>query len=305
METLDSISNLGSLDATVHSRIPSNLILPCSESIWALPEAAVNSRLMDHLNYSSAFSLCVILATSELSAVHAFLKIPVNMEILEERDTWQSGAQKIDEKLTLWRDEFVAAVYRLINAEYAHQRRPEMDPYVILTNCVLNTAVITLLQRLAMCPEGIENTLAPWAFANNRCVYACENTAFKVRHMEEQELLNCTPHLIFPIFSAARFYIVHSKALDADVPANLHSLAFALHVCGNRWLLARLCETTIRTAVADYRTPVTESRVPIQFYDLKYTTLEILDTLLDWAETVDKEPYAFSNEVSTSAQTAF
>ena len=183
-----------------------------------------------------------------------------------------------------WRDEFVAAVFRLINAEYAHHERPEMDAYVVLTNCVLNTAVIALLQQRAPCPQGIEQVVEPWAFASNRCVYACENTAFKVRQMDEDELLICHPHLIFSIFVAARFYIVHSKALDANVPTNLHSLAFALHTCGKRWPLARIYEHVIRVAVAEYRTPIALSRVPKDFYDLQRTTFEISDALIAWAE---------------------
>lgn len=104
--------------------------------------------------------------------------------------------------------------------------------------------------------------------------------------MQEHELLDCSPHLVVSIFAAARFYIVHSKAVDADVPRNLHSLAFALYVCGGRWLLARRCEAIIRTAVAEYRTPVMESQVPAKFYDLKESTIGILEELVGWAEKV-------------------
>ena len=205
------------------------------------------------------------------------------MSSFEERDTWQSEAQQIDERLTAWRDEFVAAVFRLINAEYAHHERPEMDAYVVLTNCVLNSAVITLLQQRAPCPEGIERVAEPWTFATNRCVYACENTAFKVRQMDEDEMLICHPHLIFSIFIAARFYIVYSKAVNANVPTNLHSLAFALHTCGKSWRIARLYEHIIRIAVSEYRTPIASSRVPRDFYDLRLTTFEINETMMNWA----------------------
>lgn len=38
-------------------------------------------------------------------------------------------------------------------------------------------------------------------------MYACENMAAKIRRMEEDELKNCSPCLILPIFVAARFYI--------------------------------------------------------------------------------------------------
>lgn len=284
IETLESISTIGARHQAVTCHTSAKPLLPCSDSFWAYPETILSETQIRPYHYCSAFSLCIILAVSELSNVHAFLRKPVNMENFEERDAWQSDAQRIDERLTAWRDEFVAAVFRLINAEYAHHERPEMDAHVVLTNCVLNTAVIALLQQRAPCPRGIEQTVEPWAFASNRCVYACENTAFKVRQMDEEELLICHPHLIFSIFVAARFYIVHSKALDANVPTNLHSLAFALHTCGKRWPLARKYEHLIRVAVAEYRTPISASKVPREFYDLRLPTFEIVDALTEWAD---------------------
>ncbi|KAK5691998.1 hypothetical protein LTR97_011169 [Elasticomyces elasticus] len=286
IEMLDHVAAIGARYTVGAALTPGNPLLPCSDSMWAFPEDVMNENHIRPYHYCSAFSLCVILATSELSGVHNFLLKPVMMQDFEQRDTWQSEAQRIDERLTMWRDEFVAAAYRLINAEYVHHDRPEMDPYIVLTNCVLNAAVITLLQQRVPCPSGTEQDVEPWAFASSRCIYAAENTAFKVRQMEEDELRICHPHLIFSIFVAARFYFVHSKALDANVPTNLHSLAFALHTCGKRWPLARTYERIIRIAVAEYRTPIAASTVPKEFFDLKLTTLEITDVLGEWVESV-------------------
>jgi hypothetical protein len=289
IEMLDSMSALGARYTTPSSLTPGNPLLPCSDSAWAYPAAVLTETQIRPYHYVSAFSLCVVLSTNELSKVEEFALTPVDMTNFEERDAWQSNAQVIDERLTGWRDEFVAAVYRLINAEFPHHDRAEMDPYIVLTNCVLNAAVITLLQRRALCPAGVEQSVEPWTFASTRCIYASENTAFKVRQMEEDELLVCHPHLISAIFVAARFYLVHSKAMDANVPTNLHSLAFALHMCGKRWRLARAYEKVIRIAVAEYRTPIAESSVPKDFYDLKMTALEVSDTLVGWVESLGPE----------------
>lgn len=49
--------------------------------------------------------------------------------------------------------------------------------------------------------------LQQWSYATNRCVYAFENMAAKIRRMEEEQLETCSPHLVFSIFVAARFYI--------------------------------------------------------------------------------------------------
>jgi hypothetical protein len=284
-ELLDSISSVGASYEPQLLSPPLDPIMPCSDLVWGFDEETISEYLQRPSHHPSAFSLCIILAVNELSKVHTFLQQPVIMQDFEQRDNWQSEAQRIGEKLGMWRDEFVAAVFRLINAEYGQIRSGEMDPYIVLTNCVLNSAIITLFQRRTPCPEGIEQDIDPWAFASSRCVYACENTTFKVRQMHEDELLTCHPHLVFSIFVAARFYLVHSKALDANVPTNLHSLAFALHTCSEQWPFARTCESAIRIAIAEYRTPVADCKVPPQFYDLKSSTLEIIDALQSWAES--------------------
>lgn len=300
-EMLDSISTIGSKHQLGFLQAPINPLLPCSDWVWSQSDTVIGESPLRPSHYSSAFSLCVMLALSELQTVQTFVRKPVAMDVYEERDAWQSEAQKIDESLTNWRGEFVAGVYRLINAEKTNIERPEMDPFFVLTNCVLNTAVITLLQRRAPCPPGIDTPADSWAFASNRCVYACENMAFKVRQMTESEMLSCNPHLLFSVFVAARFYIVHSKALDADVPVNLHSLAFALHVSGKRWQLARSYENVIRIAVADYRTPIVLSKVPREFYDLTFSTFEIADQLTQWADGLgpDESP-AFGTELMST-----
>ncbi|SMQ47060.1 unnamed protein product [Zymoseptoria tritici ST99CH_3D1] len=284
IEMLDSLSVIGARHGNARTRSAGNPPLPCSDSLWTLPETVLSASPARPYSSCSAFSLCIIFAVSEVSIVHRFLSKAVDMTDFEQRDQWQAEAQRIDERLTAWRDEFVAAVFRLINAEYAHHERPEMDAQVVLCNCVLNTAVITLLHQRSPCAEGIDQSVEPWAFASSRCVYACENTAFKVRQMDEDELLICHPLLVFSIFVAARFYIVHSKALDANVPTNLHSLAFALHTCGRRWPLARFFEDIIRIAVAEYRTPIVASKVPKEFYDLRLTTFEVAEPLIEWVQ---------------------
>src|ERR1700709_2079755 len=98
--------------------------------------------------------------------------------------------------------------------------------------------------------------------------------AAKIRRIDDDELRIGNPHLIFSIFVAARFYLgmhirfwiaskpsltlstVYAKALDADVPSNLRSLLHALHMCGQRWTLARRYEKVILTAVAEHGTSV-------------------------------------------------
>lgn len=77
---------------------------------------------------------------------------------------------------------------------------------------------------------------------------------------------------------------MHTKCLQADVSVNLHSLAFGLHICSERWELAKMFESVIRTAVAEHRTPVSESALPWQFYDLQFSVLDLSPLLQNWAD---------------------
>jgi len=206
-EILDGASTIGAAWNLGISPPEGTAILPCSDSIWAFPQHIINVWSFGDFHFSSAFSLCIILVASELWHVHRFLQKAFDTRVHEQRLRWQQESQQIDERLTAWRGEFVAAVYRLINAEYAQEERAEFDPNIVLTNCILDTAVIALFQRLAPSPNGIENFYEAWPYATNRCLYACDDMTAKIRLVRDKELENSSPHLIFSMFVAARFYL--------------------------------------------------------------------------------------------------
>ncbi|KAJ5108660.1 hypothetical protein N7456_005335 [Penicillium angulare] len=246
IEMLESIFALGSTSPFATLPITATVNLPGSETAWALENPFGEDVPVYNLRYSSGFSMCISLCTIELGAVHNFQQTVRESGDMVGGLEWQSAAQRLDERLTIWREEFVASVFRLINTEYPLDTRAEMEPFIILTNCVLNMAVIVLLQSQTSLPPEIGAESEPWPYANHRCMYACENMAAKIRRMEDNELRNCSPCLVLPIFTAARFYI----------------------------------------AVAEHRTPVHESALPIEFYDLRYSVVEICDLLESWAATV-------------------
>ena len=150
-EMLDSMSTLGvRWNLAITPPLP-NCVLPCSDSLWAFPEHIINVWSFGQFKYSSAFSLCIILSSSELWSLHRFLQKSIDLKIHEERLQWKSEAQKLDERLTDWREDFVAAVFRLINAEFAAEERAEMDPHIVLTNCILNTYRIRPIEIVELC----------------------------------------------------------------------------------------------------------------------------------------------------------
>lgn len=116
-------------------------------------------------------------------------------------------------------------------------------------------------------------------------------------------LENISPLIISCIFVAARFFLgklenfittrqiahspVHAKLLNVEIPRNLDLLVYSLKTCGLRWSYARRLEKVIRTATADHKLPSSMSSLPVQFYDLQYSYLDIDEALRVWAEGLE------------------
>lgn len=80
---------------------------------------------------------------------------------------------------------------------------------------------------------------------------------------------------------------VHAKLLNVEIPRNLDLLVYSLKTCGLRWSYARRLEKVIRTATADHKLPSSMSSLPVQFYDLQYSYLDIDEALRVWAEGLE------------------
>lgn len=120
-EMLDSLTHLGASYSVGLPGTPLDPVLPCSDTVWGLPEDIMREQQLPPSPYHSAFSLCIIHAVSELPRVHEFLRKPVNMADFEQRDAWQSEAQRIDERLTTWRDEFVSLPASQTEGAHTHR----------------------------------------------------------------------------------------------------------------------------------------------------------------------------------------
>ena len=136
---LDSISTLGLSSRLSSIQVSKSSFLPCSESLWAQSNQVSNRYVSSQAPYPSMFSLGVILAAEELGVIYRFSTTSYDTKSIEEKQEWQTEAQKLDERLTNWREEFVAAIFRLINLEKDCLSQGEMEPLITLTNCVLNT----------------------------------------------------------------------------------------------------------------------------------------------------------------------
>ena len=83
---------------------------------------------------------------------------------------------------------------------------------------------------------------------------------------------------------------VYAKLLNLDIPRNLDLLIYSLNTCGLRWSYAQRLEKVIRTATSEHKLPVSMTSLPVQFYDLQYSYLDIDEALRVWAAGL--EPWA-------------
>ncbi|KAF2476286.1 uncharacterized protein BDR25DRAFT_210022 [Lindgomyces ingoldianus] len=231
---------------------------------------------------SSAYSLYVMLVTNELWHVHRFLQQSFDTQSATERVRWQNECKVVDDRLILWRAKFATASGRM-----STENGNSYDPNITLTQCTLDLAVISLYQRLALPPAGLEQAQGPWYHAIQRCLDACDSITTNLRGMKDINLENISPFIISCIFVASRFFLVHAKLLNVEIPRNLDLLVYSLKTCGLRWSLARRLEKVIRTATADHKLPSSMSSLPVQFYDLQYSYLDIDEALRVWAEGLE------------------
>lgn len=137
IEILDSVFALN-VGSHVSSSSASPARLPCSDGSWASQVSGEAGTRIENLEFSSGFAMCIHLCTVELEAVHRFQQASRESNSTPGNPDWQTTAQRLDERLTIWREEFVAAVFRLINAVSHEDSRGEMEPFIVLTNCLLN-----------------------------------------------------------------------------------------------------------------------------------------------------------------------
>jgi len=75
---------------------------------------------------------------------------------------------------------------------------------------------------------------------------------------------------------------------------------YSLKICGQRWAYARRLEKVLRTAIAEHKLPLEVSSLPVQFFDLQYSYVDIDEALRVWAEGL--EPWMHLTGVGHKAQ---
>ncbi|GME27837.1 c6 transcription factor [Neofusicoccum parvum] len=117
-----------------------------------------------------------------------------------------------------------------------------------MTRCMFNAAIILMYQRLTIPPKGLEHVFEPWYHAIQRCIDSANDITAAIRSVDDFDLETTNPQLTLCIFVAARFLIDRQ-------------------------------EKVIRTALAEYKIPLSISSLPAQFFDLQYSALDIDEAL--------------------------
>ncbi|KAL1636802.1 hypothetical protein SLS56_000895 [Neofusicoccum ribis] len=244
-EVLDSSSTLGVAWNLSLPRPIENALLPCNNAVWSFPEAAMGMWSFDDLEFSSSYSLYVSLFTNELWHVHNFLQQSYDMRSAEDRPQAQVDCQAVDSRLLQWKAGSGSIAFPSENTLLG---RGSFDPNILTTRCMFNAAIILMYQRLTIPPKGLEHVFEPWYHAIQRCIDSANDITAAIRSVDDFDLETTNPQLTLCIFVAARFLIDRQ-------------------------------EKVIRTALAEYKIPLSISSLPAQFFDLQYSALDIDEAL--------------------------
>ena len=112
--------------------------MPCRDESWAFPDHIISVWDFGNFHFSSAFSLYIIFASTELCHIHHFLQQSVDLTDRKQNLECREHAQKIEERLTAWRSRFHSASVQLLNDEHIRGEHAQDDLFLTLTTCLID-----------------------------------------------------------------------------------------------------------------------------------------------------------------------
>lgn len=296
-EALDSASTLGvAWNLTVLKPEPMACV-PCNDDIWKCPDSAIAIYPFGDTGMTSSFSLFVRLVTNDLWHVHNFLQLSYDSHASIDFEHRQNSCTAVDQLLMEWKndlDETLALPEPPYSDLFSVSEGHGQHSNAIHVYCTIDSAVISLYQRLILPVSESNPDIQPWTHAADRCLASCDHMADILRNANDSALQIMSPLVIFCIFIAARFYIIYTRALNLTIPSKLHLLIYALNVCSQRWPLAWQLQKVLETAIREDGGSTTENPLPSEFYDLQYFSLDIAKALRQWANRASTETTVYT-----------
>ncbi|KAF1964325.1 hypothetical protein BU23DRAFT_562045 [Bimuria novae-zelandiae CBS 107.79] len=221
---------------------------------------------------SCGYSLYVMLVTNEVYHVHQFLQRSYDLHSIEDRARRRQDCIGVDQGLQDWRARFEAVQVQI-------QVGGGEEPNSTLIHCALDLATISLYQPLIFPSQ--DATPGTWNHAVRRCLDAADGITHSLQLLPPSNLQNISPLIIPCVFVAARFCLVHARLFKTGGAHNLDVLAEKLKACALRWPYAKRLEKVLSAAMAGEECG---EGLPVQFWDLRYSYLDVDEALRAWEE---------------------
>ena len=161
----------------------------------------------------------------------------------------------------------------------------DFDPNYVLTTVLSHASVVILYARLI---EGEGSTYNEVPL--QRSQQSCDDMAMALRSISDADLELNTPLLSTMLFIAARFKLLMYKRMNQPREAIFDTLMHGISMCGRRWALARRLDIILRAAIVEVDTG-NDSSLPLNFWQLNKSHLDIFEELKDWVESTKESLY--------------
>ncbi|KPI43234.1 uncharacterized protein AB675_7035 [Cyphellophora attinorum] len=244
----------------------------------------VSAALVDHLSsvayvstphFRDSFRGHVHLAAIGLQPVHEFLheRALAPMQSVDDDDL--ARCDDMYQNLMLYVEAQPKTSYTILENGVV-----DFDPNLVHTETLVYATTVMMYQGL------IDFERSTPAIALERCLQMCnENMVTLVRSISDADAELNTPLLASFIFVGARFKVVYCRQRGEPLDVPFDNLMHALNMCARRWVVARRLDIALRAAALEVLKGRSDTALPLSFWDLKKSYLDISEELKTWVST--------------------
>ncbi|KAJ4518881.1 hypothetical protein HRR75_002556 [Exophiala dermatitidis] len=157
----------------------------------------------------------------------------------------------------------------------------DFDAYLMQTSLVAHAGVIILYQRLVDFVDDRSLQEVPV----QRCLQACQDLVLTIQSISDADCELSTPVMASMLFVAARFKLILYRMLNRPREPMFDSLMHGINMNGRRWEVARRLDIVLRAAIVEVDSDGhNSSELPVDFWNVKKSHLDISEELKEWVE---------------------